>query len=351
VNQEWKVFLEAQGAVFNDAHVAHFGQPEAERRAAQGTTLVALTAHRLLRARGVDAQAFLNGQLTNDLRDLDESRSMLAGYCTAQGRLAAIVRVFRRGEDYLLALPMELAEAVFRRLRLFVLRAKVTFDLADAEFACLGIAGPDAAGRLAEALGSVPEGRESCLTRDGVTALSLPAPVARYAIVAPIPAAQELWHRLKDRARPCGTALWDWLDIRAGIPAVYAQTSETFIPQTVNLELVGGVSFTKGCYPGQEIVARVQYLGKLKQRMTRAYVAAPCPAPGTPIYRVARAEQSAGAVVRAAPNPTGGCELLVVAPITSGTIADDLRLGSPTGEKLGLEPLPYPLPEFNGAGM
>ncbi len=131
--------------------------------------------------------------------------------------------------------------------------------------------------------------------------------------------------------------MWAWLDIMAGIPSVHPGTNEEFVPQMANLEVVGGVNFKKGCYPGQEIVARMQYLGKLKQRMYRAHFAGEvAPRPGDAIYAPDFPGQSAGTVVEAQPSPDGGYDLLAVIQISSAD-AGELHFGSETGPRLTLQ--------------
>jgi folate-binding protein YgfZ len=234
-----------------------------------------------------------------------------------------------------------LLENTLKRLRMFVMRAKVTLESVEAELVSIGLSGPDAKTILTNAAGFAPSGDNGCETREDVTIMSLPGPHPRYEIIAPTAVVQTLWENLKSKATPVGPAVWAWLDIMAGIPSVHPETNEEFVPQMANLEAVGGVNFKKGCYPGQEIVARMQYLGKLKQRMYRAHVAGDTtPRPGDSIYAPDFPGQSAGTVVEAQPSPDGGYDLLAVIQISSAE-AGELHLGSETGPKLSLQPLPY----------
>jgi hypothetical protein len=166
----------------------------------------------------------------------------------------------------------------------------------------------------------------------------------RFEIVVQPPHAADLWDRLAKEARPVGAPVWDWLEIRAGIPVITAATQDQFVPQMVNLDLVGGVSFQKGCYPGQEIVARTHYLGRVKRRMylARAYGRI-APAPGVELYSQDLDGQPSGMVVNAAPAPDGGFDLLAVIQ-TASAASQPVRLGAPDGPVLDLEPLPYPVP-------
>lgn len=340
---DWQSFLENEGAVLAADRVEHFGQPEAERRAAEsGNVLVDLSALALLRARGTDALAFLQAQLSNDLRTLDAEHSQLAAWCNAQGRMLALFRVWRQGEDYLLMLPAELRDEILGRLRRYVLRARVTLESADGELARVGLSGPDASRRVREAAGFVAEGPDAARTQGDVTVLGLPGPFARFLLVAPYATAMSLWKTLKVGAQPAGFEVWTWLDIQAGLPQVYAATSEAFVPQMANLDWLGGVSFTKGCYPGQEIVSRLHHRGGLKQRLYRGHVegeAETAPAPGMPVYAAGSAGQSVGTIASAVASPQGGWDLLAVVNIASAETGE-LRLGTASGPPLALLPPP-----------
>lgn len=348
VNETWKSFIQNQGAVLESEHVQHFGNAARERRAAaQDNILADLSDCALIRAHGAEAQHFLNGQLSNDTRLLDEAHSQLASWCSPKGRMLVIFRLFRRGNDYLLLLPSVLQENILKRLRMFVLRAKVTLENMEVDLVSLGVSGPDAEKMLRDTVGFVPDRDNGGETRGEVTVISLPGPHPRFQIVAPPSAAMKLWDSLKSRAVPVGPPVWAWLDIMAGIPTVLPQTNEEFVPQMANLETVGGVNFKKGCYPGQEIVARMQYLGKLKQRMYRAHLEAEvAPQPADAIYAPDFPGQSAGTVVDAQPSPEGGYDLLAVIQISSAT-AGELHLGNETGPRLTLHSLPYSLAATN----
>lgn len=345
MNETWKSFIKSQGAVLDGDRVRHFGNAAQEHRAAaHGNILADLSDFALLRARGDDALNFLNGQLSNDVRQLDATHSQLASWCSPKGRMLAIFRLFRRGSDTLLQLPAAMQENILKRLRLFVMRAKVTLESMETELASIGLSGPDAEKILRDVAGFAPGGDNGCETRGEMTILSLPGPHPRFQITAPTAAVMKLWENLKPKTLPAGPAVWAWLDIMAGIPSVYPETNEAFVPQMANLEVVGGVNFKKGCYPGQEIVARMQYLGKLKQRMYRAHVNDTNPPhPGEAIYAPDFPGQSAGTVVDAQPAPDGGYDLLAVIQI--GSVAHgQLHLGSENGPLLTIQSLPYVLP-------
>lgn len=338
----WKEFLLEQGAVCGERGVRDFGNPAAERRAARGgNVLVDLSHFAFIRAHGPDAAAFLNGQLTNDIGAVDATRSQLSAWCSPKGRMLVVFRVLRHGDGYLLQLPAALREDIARRLRMYVLRAKVTLESADDAFVRFGIAGPEAASLLQAASVTAPADNDRVASSGRFTVLRLPGAHPRFEILAPPADAPGLWSELNRSAVPAGADAWTWHDIAAGIPMVLPETSDAFVPQMANLELVGGVSFSKGCYTGQEIVARLHYRGRLKQRMYRAHaVTERTPAPGERIYAPASPDQATGTVVVAAPSAAGSQDLLAVIHCDSAANGE-LRLGAPDGPPLRIEPLPY----------
>ena len=272
-----------------------------------------LTHNALLAVTGDDAAAFLQGQLTNDVLGLAAGAAQWNGWCSPKGRLLATFLLVRREGGFLLMLPAEIAPAIAKRLAMFVLRSKVVIRDATPEHALWGVAG---AGALARA------GAGRLIPIDG----------SRGVLIAP--AGTEL-------EGPRGTTDdWDREMIHAGIPIITAATQDAFVPQMANFELVGGVSFKKGCYPGQEIVARTQYRGILKRRMAIAHLDGTArPSPGQALYSPLFPDQSAGTVVNAAPATPGGFDLLVVAQIES---LNDGRLHLESAQGPPLQILSHP---------
>lgn len=347
MHREWRSFLQDKNARFEGETFLGFADARREAEAAANATVLSVVSdHALLRVHGADAQGFLNSQLSNDVRHVDAAHSQFAAWCNAKGRIITLVRAFKRGDDYYLLLPADLRETVRERLQRYVLRAKVTLG-GDDTLVTLGISGPRADSLLRGVMSDMPAAADDCLTKDGVTLLRLPGAHPRCILVAPVAAALTLWERLAPPAVPTGPRAWTWLDIAAGVPRIDATTSEQFVPQMANLELLSGVDFKKGCYPGQEIVARMHYLGRLKQRMYRAH-AESAVAPGTPVFAPDPPGQPTGAVIAAAVAPAGGCDLLAVLH-TSSAAGGVLHLGSATGPVLQLLPLPYALPTENGS--
>jgi len=299
----------------------------------------------LVRVEGDDMRSFLQGQLTNDINAVTATRGQLSSYCSPKGRMLGSFRIFQRGAALYLEAPVERLEPIRKRLSMFVLRSQVTLTDASDELARFGLTGDCAA----DLLPFVPEGDDDTLTRDDITVLRLPGETARYQVIGPADRLIPLWQSASAGARQTGPDFWALMDIRAGIPTVYEDTVEAFVPQMANLQLINGVSFTKGCYTGQEVVARMQYLGKLKRRMYRARIATDsAPRPGTELFSPSsESGQGTGRIVDAAPSPDGGYEVLAVMQISSAD-ADDVRLGDADGPALELLPLPYAFESAEG---
>ncbi|MDO9467764.1 MAG: folate-binding protein YgfZ [Thiobacillus sp.] len=342
VIESWKIFLQSQGAVIDHATVLHYGDAAAERAAAASGTIVAdLSQLGVIAFRGEEAATFLQGQLTNDVRSLPADAAQWNGYCSPKGRLLGNFLLWRHGEDYCLQLSGDILPGVLKRLSMFILRAKVQGRDASDENVRLVVAGKQAQAAVSAAMGVMPDAAMHSATGEAGQVIRVGDDKFVLAIVPERAAA--VWQTLRQTATPVGAPVWDWLRLNAGIPMIVAATQEQFVPQMVNLEVIGGVSFQKGCYPGQEIVARSQYLGKLKRRMFLAHVDAEA-APGDSLYSADIEGQATGTVVNAAPAPAGGFDLLAVAQVESAN-AHTLHLKAADGAALQLKPLPYALPE------
>ncbi len=285
----------------------------------------------MLSCTGDDAREFLHAQLTSDITGLEPDRARYAGWCSAKGRLLATLLVVPYAHGFLLQLSRDLAPAVAKRLSMFILRAKVKLADASADWVQLGLWGQGAAGRLA-ALGMPVPAADLAVAQAADTVV---VRIAQQRFLLMVTAAQ--------RERALGDSsdeVWALEEIRSGRPQVVQATQDLFVPQMVNLERLGAVDFKKGCYPGQEIVARTQYRGVLKRRMVRARVAAAA-TPGNDLYAADLPGQASGTVVNAAPAPEGGTELLAVVQISSLESASPIRLGAGGGPQLELLPLPY----------
>jgi hypothetical protein len=340
---DWRAELASSGAAVDGNRVLHFGDPAAELLAARDGIVVCDLSHLgTIAATGADTDTFLQGQLSSDLRQLDPHHAQYSSYNTPKGRMLASLLVYRAAAAVHLQLPRELVEPIRRRLAMFILRSKVALVDASDNYLRFGVAGKGAEALVTSTVGGAPAAALEVFQADAAITIRLPGD--RFEIVADYEQAGRLWPALGAFARPAGVPVWDWLEIRAGIPVITAATQEAFVPQMVNLELLGGVSFQKGCYPGQEIVARSQYLGKLKRRMYLAHTdASVAPGAGTELYSRDLDGQPCGMVVSAAAAPGGGFDLLAVIQTTS-VASHPIHLGKPDGPVLQLEPLPYRVP-------
>jgi tRNA-modifying protein YgfZ len=343
MNPQWQTFLEQHGARIVDAAVTDFGDPSGELHSVEDNRVLCdLSHYALLDIQGEDAAGFMQGQFCNDVREVTDERSQLSGHCTPKGRLLASFRLFRHTGHYYLRLPAALRDTLGKRLRMYVLRAKVSIAAAPESWTGFGYAGPGADQALHAALGAAPAQTDAVIAANGAIVLRVPGPQPRFEIYGDTAVLQELWNALANGARHVGAGVWSLLDIRSGLATLLPQTTEAFVPQMVNLQQVGGVSFTKGCYPGQEVVARMQYLGKLKRRMYRAHIATDsAPQPGESLYTAhVETGQDAGMIVDAQAAPQGGYEVLAVVQCADVELGD-VRLEGPQGAVLNFLDLPY----------
>jgi len=305
------------------------------------TSYYELTHLGVLQAIGADASGFLQGQLTNDIRDLDNGTSQLGAYCSHKGRMIAIMRLLKQGDSILMLLPPERIEPVMNRLRMFVLMSKVELANVSDTFRTIGLTGEASSTLLGDDAPAEVDA-VSCAA-DGVCIIRLASEkdVPRFMLTGSNSALDNRIRQFVVDVSP--GELNDWLlqEIRAGLLMVFEQTVEAFVPQMANMHLVNGVSFTKGCYTGQEVVARMQYLGSLKRRMYRVAIDGDCPAPGTDLHAPgSKSAQGAGKVMLAASTPEGKCEALIVTEIASAE-EGSVRLVDDNGPLLHFLDLPY----------
>ena len=329
MNPNWRSFLATAGAVFADAsdEPIHFGDAAGELAAAGSATVLASLAHLgLIQAEGEDTKAFLHGQFTSDINHLSSGHAQLSAWCSAKGRMQASFVVWRDGERYLLALAGDLQEPIQKRLTMFVLRAKVKLASLSDSHALLGLAGAQAGAALAAA--GLPQPAEPMRAEnaaDGTTVLRLDA--GRFVVIAAAERAPAVWAALASQARPVGLPAWRWLDVQTAFPLITLATKEEFVPQMADFEKMGGVSFHKGCYPGQEIVARTQYLGKVKRHLYRVRSATAL-ASGDDLHAPENPDQTIGKIMTVAPCPAGGYEGLAV---IQANFAGNVHLGAIDG--------------------
>lgn len=344
MQSDWQAHLEKYKANIEEQKVVDFGQAAQELKAINGDIICDLSHYGLISAEGPDASDFLQAQFSNDVRNVSAQQSQLNAYCSAKGRILASFRLFQLDDRYYLEMPDTLIEQTLKRLRMFVLRSQVTLQDASEGMARFGLAGSNSESYLNDIGLACPAEVDAASQSGDVLVIRIPGTVPRFEIHGPTKALIQLWEKLADRITPVGANSWSLLDIQSGLPVIERQTVESFVPQMVNLELINGVSFKKGCYPGQEIVARMQYLGKLKKRMYRAHIDTnEAIQAGDAIYSGSSDNtQSVGTIVNAQISPHGGYDVLAVIQITEAEQGKP-RMGSKKGAKLEISELPYSL--------
>jgi tRNA-modifying protein YgfZ len=289
----------------------------------------------VIQAQGEDAANFLHNQLSNDLLLLPVGQSRLAAFCSAKGRMQASFVVIKTAPDtVLLVMSLDLLAQTLKRLSMFVLRAKVKMSDATGQWQMRGLLGHSTKALVGDAA------PWQTVAQDGAhTVAFYPAVLG----ASKIPRA--LWIAPTDQARPAGddvsADVWSWAEVMSGVTLLTQPLFEAFVPQMLNYESVGGVNFKKGCYPGQEVVARSQFRGTLKRRTALVHSQVALTA-GQDVFTPADPEQPCATVVQSAARPDGqGFDALV-----SGTLESmqaGWRMGSADGEALELLPLPYVL--------
>src|SRR5690606_13359708 len=330
-------------ATLGDASL-HFADAASEARAATEKTIAVPLLHLgTIRSVGPDSAVFLHNLVSNEVKKLEADAAEWNSFNSPKGRMIASFLMWPEAEGHALALSADILPAFLKKFSMYVLRSKVKLSDASTEIALIGISGPNAAA-AAQAAGAELPGADmkQTLAASGLRCIRLGA--TRYLLAVPVSAAPAAYDALLAAgAERAGTAAWQLTMIRAGLPLITAPTQEEFVAQMLNYELIGGVNFHKGCYPGQEIVARTQYLGKLKKRTYRVALPAGVEAAaGMDVYAPDFGEQSAGKLVNVAPSADGGGEALAVLQSSSAE-AGELHLGAPDGPRLTVLTLPYAL--------
>ncbi len=341
MNQQWRTFLESQSAIITESDEVSFEKGNQLTECA----LFDLSYLKLTNVSGEDAVTFLQGQFTNDVREVSPQHHQMSGYCTPKGRMLANFRIFSHNDAYVLQTPADTSPELLKRLSMFVLRSQVSIEDISDRLVAIGLAGSCSEKLLMQNFRSVPTTPGDAIEENGVSLLCLPGPAPRYEIIGQPSDIKSLWKGLSDKTVLTDSEIWKLLDIQAGVPTVYSETVESFVPQMLNMQLIDGVSFDKGCYVGQEVVARMKYLGMLKRRMYLAKVNTDRPPqPGDELFSDTESEsgQGAGRVVMSAKSPQGGYELLAVIETTSYQ-GKKLHLEHASGPILEFLPMPYDL--------
>lgn len=304
----------------------------------------------LLEISGADAATFLQGQVTNDVLMLDGSNAHYSAYCNPKGRMLALFLAFAHYDHLHLQFNRELLELIMKRLKMYVMRSKVEIKDVSESIIKIGLNGPQVASMLAPLFAKIPNQDYELVSLDNGAILKLPAinNDTRFEIFTDAKNAPVIWDALKANCQVIEKPYWNWLEIQVGIPDVSLATQEQFVPQMLNLDILNGINFKKGCYTGQEIVARTHYLGSVKRRTYLAEININTQA-GDKVNDSTQNE--VGQIVRSAVNHSGNYDVLVELRIESAKEAMPKSKGSEliespltcNGVRLKLKNLPYSL--------
>ncbi len=268
MHEKWQQFLSEIGANFIDGQLHGFSSAHIEAGFAlnERTTLFELSAFHGLKVSGEDAQQFLQGQLTNDVTALSTNKAQLTACCTHKGRIVGLFYLLLVGSDYFILLPRTMCDIVATHLNKYAIFSKVSIEALPDNIRMIGIQGSEANQYIQQHFGQVPEQNYSVIHQAELSLIAIPGHLPRYLCIGPYSCCQDFWQKIANPQLAASTA-WHLLDIHAGMPQIFPATSEKFTPHMINLPELEGVSFNKGCYTGQEIIARTQYLGKAKQHL------------------------------------------------------------------------------------
>ncbi len=344
MNTDWANFLQTQQAHIDEIGVSHFADEPAVADE-KNDFLCDLSQLGLLKFSGEDAASFLQGQLSNDVNALDGSQSQLSSYCSPKGRILASFRIFRHDDDFYLLMPADTVAATRKRLQMYVMMSNVTItDLSD-DSVRIGLSGDAATKALDQLSLPVPKSKNGYARQNEIHMLNIGDNCPRYILISSADKLQPLWESVRAELPLKGYNSWNYKDIQEAIPSIVAANVDAFVPQMINLHAINGVSFSKGCYPGQEIVARMHFLGKLKRRMYRASVhTEQPPKPADSLFSAkSTSGQGAGQVVTVAELADNHYEILAVIQITA-VESGSIHLLDGNGPILEIKDTPYSVP-------
>lgn len=351
MNTQWKDFLQSEGAEFaSQHHITTFGHPEIEQHLMKDGPIVSPFVHQsIILVQGEDATSFLQGQLTNDIQLVNGQQGQIAAWCDPKGQVVALFRIFAWDDGYLLLCHASLAEVLVKRLKMFVMRSKVQVTLSEdlVAFGYGGFFAEQAVQRyldLSEFNGIYSVQSATTPDYQGVKVMEIPGPYKTYILVGEVAPMQEAWQALRHDSEAVGTANWQLLDIVMGIPQITAATSGQFLAQFLNLDRLDAINFKKGCYTGQEMIAKTHYRGEAQKRLYRMHLRSETlPSPGEEIHLSdSEGGNTKAQVISAEKDVIGGILALMV--ISNKAIEkSNGRFKTQQGDGVFMEPLPYKL--------
>lgn len=339
MNSDQQSFFDTIDATLTEDGHSHFETDHGQA----SNFITVIPYYGLLAIYGPDTAKFLQGQTSCDLDKVDDQHSGAGAYCTPKGRVISSFHVGRQDEQhYLLRMHRDIVDSTRDTLAKYMVFSKAEQHNASEQYQVLGLHGAQAASAIEDYFGATPGARWGTVNLDGMLAIQLDDDATTFECWVSNEQAAACWQSLAAQLSPASSRQWALLAIQQGWGEVCAATVDLFIPQMLNYQLTGAVSFTKGCYTGQEVVARMQYRGKLKRRMYRARLEGRSALPGDSLYSEGN-EQSIGNVANMAAAGDNSCEILAV--ITNRDIDAGSAINTATGKTLELLPLPYSVEE------
>ncbi len=342
MNNDWKNYLLSQDATFTEDAAFRFNDEAADNLKTDSTDIICdLSQFNTLVVAGKDASEFMQGQFTNDVEQVNEECSQLNAVCNNKGRMITNFRLFSYEGNYFLSVKNSLVERCIEHLQNYIMRAEVVIQDVSEQLIHLGVSGNNSEKLLSPFIENIKVETDSVSYNENYVAIRAAGKNPRYEIFCSLDNAKKLWESIAKKADVVNSSCWDYLNIQNGLPFISSDTSEEFVPQMANMELINGVSFEKGCYTGQEIVARMHYLGKLKKRCYKVHTDSENkPAAGDKLFAEnARAGQNTGMIIQAEKNPASGYDALAVIQIAD--TESNLFLNNADGPGVTVKDLPY----------
>lgn len=337
--EAWRQFLESTDALFSDSGVTGFSGDNSVQNPGNADSMVAdLSHYGLIEVAGPDAQKFLASLFTGEVRQVNATQGQFTSWCDGKGRIIATFWLLMRSDAYYILLASDLLASTLSGLKRFLLRSKATITDKSTDLVRIGFSGSGLLQNATTLLGSeLPTIAGATVDINGCNVMALAgSEPLRWIALGEFSEIKNLWQILSSVSQPVGLKTWELLDIKTGIAIIRQETSGEFIPQMLNLEALGGLSFTKGCYPGQEVVARLQYRGQLKRRLFKATLETDqLPLAGERLFSPDSTE-SVGQIISAAPLETGGVAVQAVVVIDQQA-AGNIHLQDMNGPRLNFE--------------
>jgi folate-binding protein YgfZ len=341
----WNDFLQSNGAQIKNNNVINFGQPEIESEATlNGNIITDLSQLAAIEVTGENAEEFLHGQFTSDINSLNQDNFQFSAWCNAKGQVLTNFFIFRYKTGFLLLVPTNLCEKFISRLKMYILRSDVIVNNKSNDLIWIGISLNGSNDLINNIIKEIPANEGALINTENYTCLRVFDSKSRFILIGETDAITKIWQQLTASMTPVGTHQWQLLDILAGLPWLNESCIEKFIPQYLNLDILNGVSFEKGCYPGQEVIARLQYRGEIKRRLFLASIQQEIvPLVGADLY-LSENNRSIGKIINVQTHPELGFVLLAVAEIES-VKEGNITLQKSAGNLLSFHSLPYSIVE------